>query len=79
VFSSEDVPPQEARQRRAERHAERTVVDAKRHAVHCCPECPIGDGDIINFMDLLPCLYYAREKDGSTNIRACKLLMGVTG
>jgi hypothetical protein len=79
VFSGEDVPPEETGQRRAERRAECTVVDAERHAVHCSPECPVGDGDPIVVMDLLPCLYYAGEKDGGTNIRACKLVMGLTG
>jgi hypothetical protein len=78
VFSGEDVPPQETSQRRAKRRAKCTVVDAERHAVHCCPECAIGDGDPVDVMDLLPCLYYAGEKDGGTNIRARKLVIGVT-
>ena len=79
MFSAKDVPPQETSQRRAERRAECTVVDAEGHGVHCCPECPIGDGKPVDEMDLLPCLYYAGEKDGGTNIRTCKLVIDITG
>ena len=76
VFSSKDVPPQETSQRRAKRRAICTVVDAERHAVHCSPECATRDP--VDAMNVLPCLYYAGEKDGGTNIRACKLVIGVT-
>ena len=73
MFSSEDIPPQKTSQRRAKRCAECTIVDAERHAVHCCPECPIGDGDPIFAMDLLPFLNHSGEKDGGSDIRPCKL------
>lgn len=77
VFSGEDIAPQETSQRRAERRAKGTVVDPESHAIHCSPEFPIGDGEPIDAMDLLPSLYYAGEKDGGANVRACKLLIWV--
>lgn len=78
VFSGEDVPPQETSQRRTEGCAECTVVDAECHAVHCCIECPISDGNVVLAVDRFPCLYHTGQKDGGTNIRACELVAGVT-
>ena len=69
VFPAENVPPQETSQRRAERSAERTIVDAERHGIYCSPVRPVGDWKPVISMDLLPCLNDAADKDGSTNIR----------
>lgn len=76
VFSAEDIAPQETSQGGTECRAKRTVVDTESHAVHCPPERAISDYKIVSAMDFLPRLDYAGEKDGGTNIRACKLFMG---
>jgi hypothetical protein len=74
----EDVSPKETRQRRAKCAAECTIVDAEGHTVHCCPKCPVRNGNPVVVMDLLPRLDNTGEKDGSTDIRACKLDMHLT-
>lgn len=75
MFSGKNIPPQKSSQRRTECHAKCTVVDAESHAIYRCPERTIADRDPVQAMNLLPCLYHAREKNGGTNIRASNLAM----
>lgn len=78
VLSGEDIAPQKTSQRCAKRRAKCTKVDANRHAVHSCPECSIGDRDLVGSMDLFPFLYYTGEKNGGTDICARELVMRET-
>lgn len=76
MFPAENVPPQETSQRRAERRAKRTIVDAECHRINCSPIRPVGKWNIVVSVNLLPCLDDAANEDGGTNIRACKLYGG---
>lgn len=76
MLSLQDISPQQAGQRRTKRGAERTVVDAERHAVHRCPEGAFADGDPILAVDFLPCLDDAREKNRGSDVCSRELKGG---
>lgn len=56
LLSREDIPPQEACERRAERDAKCTIVNPERHTVHRRPEGAVRNGDPVQPMNFLPCL-----------------------
>jgi hypothetical protein len=74
VLLIQDVSPEQPCERRAEGCAESSVVNTDGHAIHCCPECPIRDGDAVVCMDLLPGLDDTGEQDGGADVGARKLL-----
>lgn len=69
----QDISPEQTCKRRTEGCAEGTVVDTDGHAVHRGPECPIGYGNAVVRMYLLPRLDDAGEQDGGADIRTRKL------
>jgi hypothetical protein len=73
VLASEDVAPEEAGERGAERSAESAVVDAQGHAVYSGPECALGDWRVVFAVDLFPGLDDTREEDRGTDVCAGKL------
>lgn len=77
VLSGQNVAPKKTGQRSAEGEAECAVVDAESHAVYRGPKGPVGDGDTVALVDGLPCLDYAGEENGSADVCACELFMGM--
>jgi hypothetical protein len=74
MFSGQDVSPQETGQGCAECHTERAIVDAEGHTIHGSPEYPVGNGDAVEVMNLLPSLDDAGKKDSGTDICSGELL-----
>ena len=69
----QDIPPEQARQRRAKRNAKRAVVDADSHAVDRCPERAVRDRDAAVPVDGLPRLDNPAEEDSRPNISTREL------
>lgn len=73
MLAAQDIAPQHTSKRRAERQAERAVVDADSHAVHGAPESAVGDSGAVLTVNFLPSLDNAGEQDGGADVCACEL------
>jgi len=73
MLPSQDIPPQQTRERRAESSREGAVIYTESHAVDGTPEGAVRDGQAVAVVNCLPGLDDAGEQDCGSDVCACEV------